>query len=305
MIGPPTKVQNGRSHGRGGGPMAGATRVDSKAFRRRVGRLEVLETRSWLTERDRAICSDIYEHKVLTAAQIQQLHFTHPRIASRRLLKLFDHQVLDRFRPRENTGSAPNHYILGDVGLHVIAGERGLDLRKLRDRQLCDLKLAYSPRLRHLVAVNDFFTRLIVACRADAHHRVERWWSERRCAAECRNVVRPDGFGGVVAHEATCSFFFELDRGTERGNRLTNKLTAYEWFTRINPGTADALLFLFPSPEREFHARAKLAPIGGLEIATSHQDLFYRAPIGRIWLPVDAERRESLLEVPRGRARSD
>lgn len=67
MMGSPSEPNSRRSAALEGGPIGGATRVDSKAFRRRVGRSEVLETIAWLTPRDRSICSDVFEHKVLTA----------------------------------------------------------------------------------------------------------------------------------------------------------------------------------------------------------------------------------------------
>lgn len=299
MIGPPRGSHRPRSTGEPGGPVAGATRADSKAFRRRVGRSEVLETRSWLTQRDRDVCNDVYDHKVLTSTQLQQLHFPHPRVGNRRLLKLFEHQVLDRFRPREPVGSAPFHYILGELGAYVIAGERGLDAKKLKDRRRGDLRLAFSPRLRHIVEVNEFFTRLIVAARRSGDHDVARWWSEGRCAAECRDVVRPDGLGEIVRGAESTSFFLELDRGTERGRRLPDKMRAYAWFTHMNPALASAVLFLFPTAERERMAREKLDPLYEVCVATGSADVFSSDPLGSIWLPMECERRSTILDLPR------
>lgn len=302
MNGSPLDPRKRRPKPVSGSPLPGVTRVDSKAGRLRIGRSEILETRSWLTQRDREICNDVFEHKVLTAVQIQHLHFTHPRVASRRLLKLFEHQVVDRFRPREGLGSAPNHYILGELGAHIIAGERGLDLKKLRDRRRTDLKLAYSPRLSHLVEVNEFFTWLTVACRdSDGGYRLVRWWSERRCAMECRDVVRPDALGELTGERGSCTFLFELDRGTERGDRLSEKLRSYEWFARIKKDTADAVLFLFPGHQREARARQKLDPFPGLVVATTHEEAFYGDPLGAVWLPLESDQRVQLLDVPRRR----
>ena len=301
MTGPPSEPNSRRSAALEGGPIGGATRVDSKAFRRRVGRSEVLETIAWLTPRDRSICSDVFEHKVLTAGQIARLHFTHPRIANRRLLRLFEHQVLDRFRPHQAVGSAPNHYILGDLGAHVIAGERGIDIKAVRERRRSDVKLAYSPRLRHLVEVNDFFSALSAACRAEGSTRLLRWWSERRCAVACRDVVRPDGLGEVAEGRRSCTFFLELDRGTERGDRLPEKLRSYEWFASLNPDLCETLLFLFPTATREIYARKRLAPIQGLVVATAHRTQFAEDPLARNWLPLEDDVRLGLLELPHPR----
>jgi hypothetical protein len=54
-------------------------------------------------------------------------------------------------------------------------------------------RIAYSPRLAHLVEVNGFFSRLAYRCRSTLHLDMAEWWSERRCAAEWRGMVRPDG----------------------------------------------------------------------------------------------------------------
>ena len=298
MNGSPQYQQQRRWERVSGSPVQGATRVDSKAFRRRIGRSEILDTSRWLTQRDRDICSNVYEYKVLTATQIQHLHFNHPRVASRRLLKLYESQVLDRFQPRAVSGSAPNHYILGELGVHIIAGERSLDVKKLRERQRADLKLAYSPRLTHLIEINDFFSWLTFACRhSNERYRLTRWWSERRCAIECHDAVRPDGLGRIEESGRSCTFFFELDRGTERGDRLVDKVRSYEWFVHVKKGVAQSLLFLFPTEDRERRAREKLDPIPGLVIATTYRDKFYGEPLGPSWLPLDDQARLSLLDL--------
>jgi len=179
-----------------------------------------------------------------------------------------------------------------------------LDLKKSRERRRADLKLAYSPRLTHIVEVNEFFTALTMACRESGdEYRLARWWSERRCARQCGDVVRPDGLGELRGERVSCTFWFELDRGTERGDRLPNKLRSYAWFVRIKKDTADAVLFLFPGHEREVRARRTLDPIPGLVVATTHTETFYRQPLGTVWLPLETDNRIPMLDLPQGQGR--
>jgi hypothetical protein len=60
-----------------------------------------------VTERDRAICEALYEHRVLTATQLAQLHFASIERARKRLAVLHQLGVLERFRPLREQGSHP------------------------------------------------------------------------------------------------------------------------------------------------------------------------------------------------------
>lgn len=108
---------------------------------------------------------DLYEHKVLTTSQLTDLHFDSQRATERRLLKLYQHGVIQRFRPVSEMGSYPFHFLLGDLGAQVVAAELAVELKdlKLALKLAKDplVRIAYSPRLGHLVALNTFFTRLI------------------------------------------------------------------------------------------------------------------------------------------------
>ena len=80
--------------------------------RRRPGRLSAghaSRLAAQLTERDRRIALDCYDHRVLTTAQLQRLHFRTVRVAQRRLQQLYELRVLERFRPpwQRPHGSTP------------------------------------------------------------------------------------------------------------------------------------------------------------------------------------------------------
>jgi hypothetical protein len=53
---------------------------------------------------------------------------------------------------------------------------------------------------------------------------------------------------------------------------------------RLGP---EALLFLFPSFERELKARRALEPVEGLIVATSYWKAYEDDPLGPVWLSVD------------------
>lgn len=276
-----------RSGGEKGRRPRAATRVDSRAFRPRIGRLEIMSMPQWLTKRDREICHHIYDHAVLTATQISKLHFSTLRGAEKRLKKLYERRALDRFQPHVQLGSAPYHYILDELGMRAVAADRGLDLKRVRQRLQADLDIPARSHLHHQLEVNDFFVSLIKACRdSQDHYELIRWWNEKRCKDAWKGIVHPDGLGELSWSSGSVTFLLELDRGTERGQRLAEKLAYYRRFGAMRLGP-EALLFLFPSLERELQARRSLEPVEGLTVATSHRSAYEVGPLGPVWLPVD------------------
>lgn len=288
----------GQVEGPKGGAVGGATRVDTTPYRRRIRRTGLLHAASWLTDRDDQICLDLYEHKLLTTPQITDLYFRDERRARRRLIKLYRGNVLNRFRPPMFVGSAPYHYILDELGAQLVAARLGLDMKYMRQRLEYDARLPKNPRLDHLVESNQFFVTLIAACRRDSSFELTTWWGEKTSAAHLSTRARPDGLGTLAGPDETCTFLLELDRGTERGDRLEAKVFSYAPVFR-GDDTPDALLFLFPTAERERWARRRLDLPVRIVIATSFRELYEGDPLGRVWLPLRDERRVSFLELPR------
>lgn len=106
-------------------------------------------------------------------------------------------------------------------------------------------------------------------------------------------MVRPDAQGIIQTPSGRCSFLLELDRGTERGKRLEDKLEDYKWVANEKArgrwaekrGLPDVLLFMFPSENRERHARRHLFSFTKLCVATSHREFHDRDPFGGNWAP--------------------
>jgi hypothetical protein len=280
--------------------MGGETRRVRKRTLLRVTPEDVFASANWITDRDRQICLDLYKHHVLTIHQLSALHFSQPRKARERMLELYERRVVRRFQPQRSKGSAPFHYVLGELGAYIVAGYYDLDLKRIKKRITEDQKLAHNAKLPHLLETHDFFITLITRSRDEEGHHLTRWWSENRCAAEWysdivnRSMVRPDAQGILQTPSGRCSFLLELDRGTERGNRLTDKLEDYKWVSNdkhharrpedIN-SLPDVVLFMFPSENRERHARRHLYSFTNLCVATSHRKLHDRDPFGGNWAP--------------------
>ncbi len=262
-------------------------------------RADLFHLASVLQPRDRQICLDLYEHKVLTTHQICDLHFDSSRSARRRLLALHRYGVLDRFAPARQVGSAAEHYVLGASGAEIVAAYLGVETKGIyrKDRLA---RLVHSPFLEHLVAVNTFFSRLVWACRQTTDHRLTEWWGEDRTRRHWASIVAPDGFGRLSGPGRSRSFLLELDLGTESPSRLTHKLPAYDLAAQAeNP--PDLLLFCFPTPIREALGRKALRPVVGIPLATTHVELHASDPLSGVWLPLGSEKRWRLLEIPAAR----
>jgi hypothetical protein len=179
--------------------------MSSTSTRSRRGRDEqILHVARHLTERDHHLLDLIAEHRVFTTEQVCDLVFDNLTTARHRLTKLCELRLLDRFAPFRTTGSAPYHYVLGELGAYVIAAHRGIEFKAIRWRPERMLALARSSHLAHLVGVNGFFASLSGAAREMPGASLLRWWSEARCA---------ERFGEVFAR-----WLRRVDRG--RRDRL-------------------------------------------------------------------------------------
>lgn len=247
-------------------------------------------------KRDIKILLDVYDKRVLTTHHITDIYFDSPRCARRRLLYLYRHALLDRFRPQPEVGSAPDHYVLAKAGAEVVAAQLGKELKEVFDRSRMK-KLAYSPFIEHLLAINTFYSRLARGCHQLGDHRLF-WQGEIVTRRNWDGIVRPDGLGRIETPGRVLTMFLEMDMGTEPLSRLTDKLaTGYRLAAQTGKGRPDLLLFCFPVPAREANARRVLHPIG-MTIATTWMDFHNSDPLGAIWLTLGGDRRLSLFELP-------
>jgi Replication-relaxation len=236
-----------------------------------------------LTDRDRLLCRLLDDHRVLTSAQVADVAFTGERRARMRLSELYAMDVLDRFRTRTGGNPGPFHWVLGPLGAALVAAEAGVDVADLDWRRDLVHDLAASQRLGHLTGLNGFFTGLLRSARTESDCELLEWWSERRCAREWGEVVRPDGYGVWSEAGSTLPFLLEHDNGTERLGRLSDKLGGYAKLAAA-AGHRNWVLFSFGTPRREHEARAVLSHSGVL-VATCTRILGV-TPNGPIWRAV-------------------
>ena len=216
---------------------------------------------SRLTDRDRRIALDCYEHRVLATEQLRRLHFRAARTARERLQELCELRVLASFRPAQHAGqgSAQNHWVLDEAGALVVAAELGLERAELRWRAQTALAIASSSKLAHQLAVNEFFSRLAEEAR-EAGGELEHWWGERRSRELLDRIATPDGYGRLqLPAEPALEFLLELDRGSEDHPRLKEKARRYAKALPRSELRDPLVLLLLPSRERTARAADNLA----------------------------------------------
>lgn len=168
----------------------------------------LLQVQSRLIDRDLVLLGWLADHGVLTTPQIARALYPSLGFAQRRLLKLLDTGVLDRFRPqRPHGGSYPYHYLLAQLGVDVVSAQRGQEELPRRDRaRKTRWWLTSRANLPHRLAVNTFFTDLAVHARPTP------------CIASDTTVFRTEGY--PVCHTnvnlASRSYFL-VTTGARRG----------------------------------------------------------------------------------------
>lgn len=249
-----------------------------------------------ITDRDRAICDLLYEHRVLTATQLAEVHFHSLERARKRLTVLHDLGVLDRFRPHRDQGSHPYHYLLGRLGAELVAVQRGVEPADLDWTRTKSLRLANSSQLRHLVEASGFFTRLSQALRAADGSSLRRWDGQRRCAQLWGDVVRPDGHARVALKTGALDVWLEWDRGTEPHARLREKVDRYDELA-LMLGSRVTVLFVAPTARREQHIVAGVHGTRDVRALTTTAARHTADPLARNWLASVAAERVALAEL--------
>jgi predicted transcriptional regulator len=261
----------------------------------------VLRAQYRLTDRDLTLLGWLADHDVLTTDQIAHALYPSLGFAQRRLMKLTQAGVVERFRPhRWDGGSYPFHYVLDQLGVDVVAAQRAEDQLPRRDQaRRRRWWLTSRANLPHRLAVNQFFIDLAGHARTHPDTALERWWSSARCqqngvfaaldgttdlriwtatiAADGHGVWTRTSSAAAVGHGVTGAvpvivrvpFFVEVDLGTEDLPRLVGKLAAYStWSERT--GRVWPVLFWLPSAIRERHLHDRLATTStGVPVATA------------------------------------
>lgn len=176
-----------------------------------------VETLLKLTERDREILSRLAEHEPLSSSELCLLFFTGGRSARLRLCHLEDTGLLERVYPARSRRGG------GTEALWFLsaAGRRAIGAPQRRPPGLS------IPDLEHRRAVARFFCQLVERSLDPEDEGLWSWLGERSAERALGSVVRPDGFGRYLLRSSEVIFYLELDRGTEPGRRVGDKLRRY------------------------------------------------------------------------------
>jgi hypothetical protein len=176
-----------------------------------------VETLLKLTERDGEILSRLAEHEPLSSSELCLLFFTGGRSARLRLCHLEDTGLLERVYPARSRRGG------GTEALWFLsaAGRRAIGAPQRRPPGLS------IPDLEHRRAVARFFCRLVERSVDRPAEGLWSWLGERSAEHALGGAVRPDGFGRYLLHGGEVIFHLELDRGTEPGRRVGDKLRRY------------------------------------------------------------------------------
>ncbi|GAA4215215.1 replication-relaxation family protein [Actinocatenispora rupis] len=237
-----------------------------------------------VTDRDRELLALLDEHGTLTTRQITALLFNSVHTAAHRLDRLRQLDLIAAFRPQLPTGARGcNHWTLGVLGARLAAYAEEREPPQPAAVYRRQESLAASPRLRHLVGVNQFFADLTAHGRQHpAIGRLTRWWSEPHAHRAFASQIHPDGHGVWTGPDGPVGFFLEHDTGTERPlTRLTTKLHAYARLTQAG-GPGWPVLFWLPSPTRERHLHRILTPPLGVIVATATHGQHPADPVWRL-----------------------
>jgi hypothetical protein len=255
---------------------------------------------SRITPRDRFLLDHLDQHHTFTTEQLADLTFGTVGRARHRLNTLLDRAVLDRFRHYQRPGSQSWRWSLGPVGAAIVAASRGEPLPRPSAVRDATARLATSPMLGHLLAVNGFFVALTRDARTRDGARLARWWNETRSRDACGNLARPDGHGVWHAGGRAVPFWLEMDLGTEPLARVAGKLTGY---ADLGPRRAYPVLFWLPGTAREANLHGLLSRTGvpdGVTVATAADD--YAAdiggPAGPVWRVYGHPGRVALSDLP-------
>ncbi len=216
----------------------------------RLGRRQVAQLRLALSDRDRAIVCQVSELKLMSARQIEAVHFpasqhatkhTAARTCRRVLERLVRDRLLVRLGRRDvggiNAGSASWLYAATSVTTRVL-GDRG-PRRRFREPS--------AMFVTHTLAVAQLVVDLLVAAHENKLELLEleaepTCW--RAISSATRAVLRPDLFVAIGVGEFELRWFCEVDCASESMPAVAKKCAIYQEY--FDSGREQAAHGVFP-----------------------------------------------------------
>lgn len=256
---------------------------------------DLLEVLHRLTERDEQLLMWLYDHQILTSGQITAALFGSQRAAQLRLAALRDMGFVARAARYLGGPAATVGWTLGINGARYAHARIGLALPRPSIVEHRNAAIATSPRLGHLLGINDFFIRLYTYARHHHEHALTVWWSERRAAARLPDV-HPDAYGVWTAGQRMVGFFFEYETGRQHPPALIARLDDYR--SAAEAGQRRPIVFWVPDPVHEQALHRTLAPHVGDLLAVTGLHADEPAEAGLLPIGVAQRGRLRLADLP-------
>lgn len=160
---------------------------------------------------------------LVTREQVEALMGQKARGANKRLARLVEKKLLARRTSERRRERSYFLYYLGEKAAELL--DRDADEIQQRRRRAGRFK---ASALDHEYLLNWVHIRFITADRNYTDYKLERWISSDDDVWEAiRLGLRPDGYAEVAIGERQFSYFIEVDRDTERGKYIREKIEAY------------------------------------------------------------------------------
>lgn len=180
----------------------------------------------------------VYDYRVLTTQQLQQLFFPSLHQAYARLSLLYHHGFLDRLflGVYADKMNSPILYVLDKRGAEALQAEQGSEVQWGKRNK--DISAQF---LEHTIAINTVRIAVARACSTDTPYTLMEWRGENDLKADYDRVtirkengrlqsvsVIPDSYFALDTPRGKAAFFLELDRGTMTTKRFKTKILAYQ-----------------------------------------------------------------------------
>jgi Replication-relaxation len=212
-----------------------------------------------LTAGDWQVCRLLADHLVLTTGLLAVLVDAPPRTLQQRLTTLTSMRVVDRFRPHQplGAGSAPYHYLLGEVGAAVLATDPSMDRPSWDPAGLAGVAYG-NGRLTHLLAINTVLAQLTHTARHQPGTRLLCWWSAGRCQGRWGRLISPDAYARWQDSEGEVDFFLHQHPARPPADQPTLRLEGYNDLA-VATGITTPVLVYADDPDQEAQLRDQLA----------------------------------------------
>lgn len=207
---------------------------------------------------------------VLSRKQIQELIPRKERRTLQRLAILIKEGYICKTDPVVDFSGRLVFYYIGDRAAEALERDRGSIVdRKRQARQLAD------GQSKHTYLLNWIHIRFLKGLGEYPNLQLTEWISHDHAYWESRGYsgLQPDAYMEFVRNKEKFSYFVEVDRGTEKGKSIRQKIGKYERYRRskrVEAGGGTRILFI-----TEKAARAKvlltLFPSDAFLVATAEE----------------------------------